>query len=274
MRVSASVGRQFNAFSFLKTYSEVWAGDEISPRGTKCLESADHRLVLSMQHSPITSFKARKLSLKYAKEEFLWYLRADPFDQSIEQHASMWQKIRQPDGSYFSNYGQYLFPKQFGWVVQELARDQWSRRASMVLLKPEHLFAENKDVVCTYAINFSIRHTSLSNRSLHMRVHMRSNDVIFGMTNDVFCFSMLYRMVFAELSASYPDLLPGLYTHLVDSMHVYDRHYIMIQKIIGEGIDGYEYIDMPWPNSWEVIGAVAEGKPNTVTEWGRWLNAA
>lgn len=254
-----------NSAAFIETYEQVMMGDYIYPSGSICKESPDHRLVLNMAHSPFTNFRARKLNVAYAKEEFLWYLRADKFDSSIEKHATTWAKIKQPDGSYFSNYGQYLFPNQFRFVIDELTRDSWSRRASMVLLKPEHLFAGNKDVVCTYAINFSIR-----NMALHMRVHMRSNDVIFGMTNDVFCFSMIYRMVYAILAEGTP-LQPGYYTHLVDSMHVYQRHFAMIEELCADGVAGYTHLDAPWPTAKEAIAAAEQRGLYDHGDWTNWF---
>ena len=249
-----------NALTFLQMYKDVASGEMTYPRGTRCRERTDYMLPIDMRFSPLTSFNARNLNLKYAKEEFKWYMRADKFDRSIEEHATMWQKIRQPDGSYFSNYGQYIWPNQFWFVINELIADEWSRRATIVLLREEHLFHHNTDIVCTYSINFRIR-----DGALDMSVNMRSNDVIFGATNDIFCFSMLYRMVFAYLQRKYEDLMKGVYVHKVDSLHVYERHFDMIKNIIEEGINGYYDVPIPWPTHSEITDC--DGP------WFDWLNA-
>lgn len=173
----------------------------------------------------------------------------DRFDTSIEQHATAWKKLRDTDGGFNSNYGQYIFRgllrgsdhgSQFDWVVDELKRDPDSRRACIVLLNRHHLRQDNVDVVCTYAMSFRIR----QNR-LNMSVSMRSNDVIFGMTNDVFCFSMLHEMLLVFLQSHYPDLRLGEYTHKVDSLHVYQRHFGMLQELVEQGMDGYYHIHVP-----------------------------
>lgn len=256
-----------NAKTFLQVYADVLAGHMTYPRGQKCIEVTDYQFQLDMTQSPLTSFRARNLNLKYAKEEMKWYLGGDKYDKSIEQYASMWKKIRQPDGSYYSNYGQYIFPHQFNFVIAELLNDPWSRRASIVLLKEEHLFSDNSDVVCTYSINFRIR-----NSRLDMSVNMRSNDVIFGMTNDVFCFAMLYRLVYAHLIKN-TTIVPGRYVHKVDSLHVYERHFAMIKQIVDEGLSGYEPIYVPWPKSVEADIAVRYKKPVDHTgEWSQWMN--
>ena len=248
-----------NAETFLQVYQDVLNGAEISPRGLKCLEVIDYKFTLDMGESPFTSFKARNLNVPYAKREMLWYMKGDKFDRSIEEYATMWQKIRQPDGSYFSNYGQYIFPDQFEFVIAELKRDPDSRRASIVLLKKEHLFADNKDVVCTYAINFRIRAGKLD-----MTVMMRSNDVVFGMTNDVFCFSMLYRMVYVSLMP-FVTMSVGTYTHFVNSLHAYERHFKMLREIVDQGMHGYYPVQDVWPTVNEVNG-VYYGL------WRRWLS--
>ena len=250
---------------FLQTYLDVMDGHVVRPRGQECRERLDYSFVLDMNDNPLTSFKARNLNLRYAKEEFKWYLGADRFDSTIEKYATMWQKIRQPDGSYFSNYGQYIFPLQFDFVVNELTRDPDSRRACMVLLKPEHLFHENKDVVCTYALWFAIR-----NGFLHMSVMMRSNDVIFGTTNDVFCFAMLYRMVFAMVRENVAIRI-GTYRHTVNSLHVYARHYGMIEAIVNDGVSGYEEVAIPWPDVDEVKATLKHQYMSGNGDWSEWL---
>lgn len=236
-----------NAIAFLLMYDDLAAGQIVKPRGIPIRECEDYTLTLDTADSPCTSFHERKFNLEYAKAEFVWYLGADKFDHSIDSKSSMWPKLAQPDGSYFSNYGQYIFARpngksQFDWVVEELTRDQDSRRASIVIMKQEHLFADNKDVVCTYGINFRIR-----DGLLNMSVSMRSNDAIFGTTNDVFSFFMLHRMVYGALKLDpYPDLKTGKYVHRVDSLHVYERHWEMLAKIRAEGIRGYYMEPVPY----------------------------
>jgi thymidylate synthase len=228
--------------SFLHVYRDLRNyGRRVAPRGQNILELEDYQFTMRPRER-LTSFKARKLNLAYCIEEFLWYLRGERHDTSIEKHATMWAKIKDPaDDGFNSNYGQYIFgEEQFSWVLAELARDPDSRRAVMVLLQRRHLRETNPDVVCTYGIGFRIREGLLK-----MSVSMRSNDAIFGLTNDVFCFSMLHEMVLTYLRRHYPDLKLGIYTHKVDSLHVYERHWGMLEQLVSDGLDGYERIDIP-----------------------------
>ena len=156
----------------------------------------------------------------------------------------MWSDLRQVDGSWLSNYGQYWFGKAytgFDWVMNSLISDKDSRQAVIPMLSKEHLFPGNKDIVCTYSVGFRIR-----NNRLNMSVNMRSQDAMWGMTNDVFCFSVLHEMVYVALrDTKYDELKMGRYSHKVDSLHVYERHFDMLHQIFYDGETGFYQIGCP-----------------------------
>jgi thymidylate synthase len=268
-----------NVDAMLKLYDLIRRAPIIEQRGMRVKHVRDVAIVLRADQPVITNFKARKFNLNYAKQEWLWYLRADKFDDSIQEHAKAWEKLKQGDGSFFSNYGQYIFsppaaegedrePSQFDYVIETLLEDPGSRRASMVLLQRNHLFADNKDVVCTYAINFGI-----DNGYLEMTVMMRSNDVIFGFTNDAFCFWNLYLFVYTVLRKRMPDLKVGSYTHFANSMHAYEKHFGMLNEICVDARNGTGYtpIQLPAPTFEEVVDFLnkrdGDGQLNSYTSW-------
>jgi thymidylate synthase len=258
-----------NVDVMLRMYRAVVAGYEFEPRGEKC-RNVQNLAVILHPGPIITSFFHRKMNLAYAKREWLWYLGADAKDDSICEHAQLWKKLKQPDGTFFSNYGQYLFAKpeggssQFEYVIRCLKADPSSRRASMMLLSKDHLFMENIDTVCTYAINFTI-----SNGCLDMTVMMRSNDVVYGFTNDAFCFSQLHAFVFKVLQFSMPGLKMGFYTHFTNSMHVYEKHYEMLRNIIGN--PGYKPMVPPQVEAKEALELVLTRGQGGSGEYTKWL---
>lgn len=259
-----------NVDAILKLYKLVANGPEITSRGSKSRNIHNAAVVLQASQPIITNFEHRKMNLAYAKREWLWYLGADPKDASICEYATAWKKLQQADGSFYSNYGQYLFartaekPSQFEYVIRTLRDDPQSRRASMVLLKAEHLYQANTDTVCTYAINFFIEQGHLN-----MTVMMRSNDVIWGFTNDAFCFWNLYQFVYAVLRASMSDLKTGVYTHMANSMHVYDRHYAMISAILLE--PRYIPVTVPRPTGREALQLILSQGKEGEGEYTTWL---
>lgn len=258
-----------NVDAFLKLYKLVNSGPEIKSRDMSTRNIHNVAIVMDAAQPVITNFVERKMNLSYAKREWLWYLGADPKDDSICEHATAWKKLKQDDGSFYSNYGQYIFndtngPTQFEYVIRTLKSDPQSRRASIVLLNQDHLYPENTDVVCTYAINFFI-----DQGHLNMTVMMRSNDVIWGFTNDAFCFWNLYLFVYAVLKSSIKDLQHGVYTHMANSMHVYDRHYNMIKSIINN--PHHKSINVPRPSGEEALKLVLSHGLEGEGEYTTWL---
>lgn len=238
---------EFNRIAFLNLYRSVNTGSIINAK-TEYKEIINSKFSIDSQY-PITSFKERKLNLNYCKAETLWYLRGDRFDTSICDIAGTWQSLIQPDGGLNSNYGQVIFtgPKLIDWVVEELKRDSTSRRAVIILGDPNLLTKENTDHRCTLYISYMIR-----NNCLLQTVHMRSNDVIYGVTNDIFFFGFLHQMVYNYLKSWYPELILDTYTHMANSMHVYKRHYNMLENIISNS-KSWDFIDYPDISSIEEI---------------------
>jgi len=232
--------------TFLQLYHDVAArGVETCPRGQRVLEVEDHMFTMR-PHEKFTSFKARKFNLNYLKTEFLWYLRAEPDDDIITDHAQIWKDIVQPDGTFFSNYGQYWFGPTFNglkWVFDTLVADQDSRRAVIPMLSTNHCFHDNKDVVCTESISFRVR-----GGKLNMSVNMRSQDAVWGLTNDVACFHFLWEMLAKMLRVP-----QGTYTHKVDSLHVYERHFKMLDELLKQGMNGYYEVDVPAISEFEAM---------------------
>lgn len=230
-----------------------------APRGLKTKEILNAQFVVD---DPYMTFECRKLSLKYMKAEALWYLSGDPYNDSILKFAKIWGQIRQDNGEFFSNYGQYWFGKQngFKWVVDQLSRDEDSRQAVIPMLSKDHCFEGNKDVVCTSGVFFNIR-----DGKLNMTVVMRSSDFILGYAYDLPMFTMLHQMVYFQLvNSHYPRLELGEYTHNSISLHVYEKHWVMLEKIANN--EGRYEIDIPMADApYDLISGAFRSK------FGQWL---
>ncbi len=255
-----------------------------SPRGQKVLEVENFSFDLP-PYVRFTNFEARNFNLGYVKKELLWYLRGDRFDTSIADEAKMWGDLINPDGSIDSNYGQYIFRPgkdgviQFDRVVSTLVADADSRRASMVILNSTHLSGSGKDIPCTYSISFRIRERDNLNAGvLNMTVGMRSNDAIFGMSNDVPLFSLIHEMMLHALREFYPKLRYGTYHHHADSFHVYERHFGMLDKLISKD-HPYTLVPCPMISGPDEVRFLRVGVPNlehipNEFEYSKWLKEA
>ena len=167
----------------------------------------------------------RKFSTGYALTEWLWYLSCDRNTNNIGKMAKIWNQISDNKGEVESNYGTYIAP-QWSWILGELTDDRDSRRATIVINQVHHKFSNEKDYPCTQYIQFFIRENKL-----HMGVNMRSNDLIFGLCNDVFTFCLFHQLMLNDLNDRGAELELGSYFHHAGSLHVYERHFNMVSDI-------------------------------------------
>lgn len=249
-------------------FSDTMArGDVIRPRGSLIRELRNTVITLNPRY-PFQGFKARKYNVRYFLAEMRWKLGANKYDETIKNHASMWESVQNPDGSFNSNYGVYWFGQQMGLMkaVMELVRDQDSRRASIPMLADDHLSPETKDTVCTEAVALHIR-----NNRLHMSVHMRSSDQIFGLGTDVPTFSVLQMLALGLLWPNYPSLQLGEITVVAASSHIYERHFKMVEEILKEPISEYTHTILPLPSgSAEAMAIISDRgnpRPNAPLDW-------
>jgi len=249
-----------NIFRDIMTHLAL-EGNVCSPRGSKIKELEDFSITLP-PFVRFMNFEARKLSLPYIRREIRWYLRGDPFDTSIDKHAKIWSHIRSALGNVNSNYGQYIFAeKMINNVLATLAEDPDSRRASIMILNNQHLRdLDSKDVPCTYAVNFRIR-----DEYLNMSVHMRSQDIWFGMGNDIPAFSFLQELMAAIIGVSV-----GTYHHAVDSLHVYERNWESLEEIVN-GSPWLGHVTVPRISGLREGHALMEKRPDIRNQFTKWL---
>lgn len=68
-----------------------------------------------------------------------------------------------------------------------------------------------------------------------MVTSMRSSDVILGLSYDVPAFTIFQELLAKQLSRELGmEIDVGTYTHLSASLHIYERHFKMVEKILDE----------------------------------------
>ena len=141
-----------------------------------------------------------------------------------------------------SSYGQHT---QYENAKAELKKNPESRRAIMIYTRPSmwRAFDENgrSDFMCTNAVQYMIR-----NGKLHAIVQMRSNDSIFGFRND-----RAWQQHVLEKLANDLSIEPGNLFWQVGSLHVYARHYYLVDHYSKTGelnISQKEYNEL-YPDS-------------------------
>ena len=198
---------------------------EVCARGTKQKERIFQSFQITDPSRINITIPQRKFNKNYAIAEWLWYLSSNPNVDNIGKLAKIWVMISDQHSEVESNYGVYLRP-QWNWVKSEIIRDNDTRRATFVINQPHHKYKNPKDYPCTQYVQFFVR-----DDKLHLGVNMRSNDLIFGLCNDVFTFALFQQLMLNELNESGLNLELGSYFHQAGSLHVYERHFDMIENI-------------------------------------------
>lgn len=140
--------------------------------------------------------------------------------------ASIWQAIAAKDGTINSNYGWTVFSSengsQFDQVIKELKKNPESRRAVAIYTRPsmwlEYNWEGRSDFMCTNVVQYVVR-----DGKAHAVVQMRSNDAITGYKND-----RAWQQTVLEEVASHLGLPAGNLYWQVGSLHVYERHFYLV----------------------------------------------
>ena len=208
-------------------------GNISSPRGMKTIELENVWFELTNPKNSTVTLPSRNLSLKYLENELAWYLSGSLNVRDIEGHSSFWSKLANSNGTVNSNYG-FLAMKevhngksQLEWCVDKINADKDTRQAVINYNQPKHKYESNKDFVCTIAQLFRV-----NNNKLDSTVMMRSQDMIFGLSYDLPWFTMLQ-----EELARRTKLEVGKYNHFTASLHVYERHFKMLDEISNDKYD-------------------------------------
>lgn len=204
-------------------------GIESSPRGLKTLELEDVILTVKnpIQENMIITIPERSLNLEYLHGEMNWYLNGSYDVSEISRYSKFWNNLASKSGRVCSNYGMITLKEvfngytQYDWCREKLKEDPQSRQAVMNYNQPKHKFDGNKDLPCTLSQAFRIKENKLTNR-----VVMRASDLVFGYSFDAYWFAYLQNKLAADL-----DVGIGEYIHYAISLHVYERHFDMLEKI-------------------------------------------
>lgn len=202
-----------------------------SPRGMKVKETLGVSFTIKDPRRRWIYNSARGFKHQYAIAEALWYLTGNDSTEWISYYAPFWRDISDDGATANSAYGARIFKphrriadgrfSQWDWAKSELQRDPDSRRAIIHIKSPIDSIDAFKDVPCTLALQFLIR-----DEALHLVVNMRSSDLILGIANDVPAFTILQELMALELGVKL-----GEYIHISNSLHVYERHWDMLDQI-------------------------------------------
>lgn len=139
-------------------------------------------------------------------------------------------------------YGARLFNKysQLDNALEQLIKDPytrqavfniWSHEKDTKIAVNEQGFESTKDTPCS---NFGWFWVDRDNR-LNMKMHMRSNDCLFGMSHiNILEFTVLLEIMYELVKQHHSDIQLGKYYHNVINMHFYENTRSQVEKVLKE----------------------------------------
>jgi thymidylate synthase len=220
-------------------------GERISPTKGDAVELTGVLLELTNPRARLSQTETRGKPYS-CLGELCWYLAKTNDLSFIFYYLPQYKKYA--DGNeIFGGYGPRLFnwkgTDQISNITSLLRRNPDSRKAVIQLFDAQDIVENHKDVPCTCTMQFMLR-----GDSLHMFTNMRSNDALWGVAHDFFCFTMLQEIIARDLGVDV-----GTYKHAVGSLHLYDESIETAKRFLGEGWQSTEAtmpampIGDPWP---------------------------
>lgn len=168
----------------------------------------------------IMTNKIRKMSMRYAVGELLWYLSGNNKLEEIQKYTKAWDRMSDDGETVNSNYG-FCIMNKYGFdqweYVEQMLRDNPATRQAVIHIKAAD-DSTSKDVNCTVCLQFFIR-----DGKLYMTTYMRSNDIWLGFPFDVFQFTAMQVLMSMKLGVGL-----GTYTHVAGSLHLYKRNVVEV----------------------------------------------
>ena len=138
--------------------------------------------------------------------------------------------------TYHDRMVNYHSINQVGFVIDELRRNPYSRRA-VIVIRDVDVDAGNDDPACLQHIQYFVR-----DNKLHCKLLFRSNDACKATFMNAFALIMLQKRIADELGYEM-----GSYTHRANSFHCYESDIGLLEgyvsRICSENEITYDYTD-------------------------------
>jgi thymidylate synthase len=165
--------------------------------------------------------------------ELRWYMSQSLNVNDIAPPVPVvWKQVASSKGMINSNYGWCIFSRRNGYqfhkAIDSLVKNKNSRQAVLIYIRPsmheDSVLDGMRDFMCTYSTQLLIR-----DGKLHHIVNMRSNDVVYGFKGDRFWQDTVLDLALSRLKDTYPDLVKGSLYWNAGSLHVYPKHFNLVQ---------------------------------------------
>lgn len=219
-------------------------GDIVSPRGMETKELLSQKITIIKPWERCIVLPERNDDIVAKVAETLWMLAGRDDIEWLSWYLPRAPKWSDDGQTWRGAYGPRLrkwysdaFTDQIDAVARKLIDDPCTRQAVISIWEPGIDLLPGKDIPCNNWLHFFIR-----NERLYMNVAQRSSDVVWGFSGiDAFSWSILHEMM-----AHWVDAEMGDFTYFISSLHVYEKHYKRLDKILDAYADRTIYdFDLP-----------------------------
>lgn len=197
------------------------------PRGMKIREIFGYTFTINPDDNVVT-IEGFETNVDYAKAELEWYYSGSnriDYSPIIEK---TWKKYSDDGIHVNSAYGHRIFGgytlNQWTWVLDKLREDPDSRQCVININTTFDKEKSTKDFPCTMYMQMFLR-----NGQLDWHTYMRSQDIYYGTRNDIYCFTEMQKKMARELGVQH-----GTYYHHCGSLHIYEKHWDKMDKLLEE----------------------------------------
>lgn len=194
---------------------------------TKFISQVSEKYDISKGEFPITTL--RKTAIKTGIKEIFWIYQKQTNSLAVahELGINWWDEWDIGDNTIGNRYGYTV--SQYHLIdnlLNGLQKDPFGRRHIMNLYQYEDLNSSDGLFPCAYETLWSVR--SLNNELyLDLTLIQRSNDYIMAGYINKIQYVALQMMIAGHLGYK-----PGMFTHFVQNLHIYDRHFEAVNEIL------------------------------------------
>ena len=218
----------------------------------RTLPEAYHKALLALQDAPVIpcpdwNTEQKEVSMTYVVTEPMGepmisrLFFGDP--RSLEQYRQeMLEGIMDFEierGNWVYTYHQ-RYASQYQFIIAELKRNPWSRRAVMDIRSPEDMGSD--DPACWQHAQSFVREGAL-----HCKILFRSNDACKASFMNAFALILLQKKIADTLG-----LPMGSYTHRANSFHCYARDFDLLSGYI-QRIERGDELEYEYEGDWDEL---------------------
>ncbi len=184
---------------------------------------------ISKEEFPIPTL--RNTAIKTGIKEILWIYQKQTSSLRVarEMGINWWEEWNIGDDTIGQRYGATIGRYNLiDRLLVGLIDDPFRRRHIINMFQYQDLFETKGLFPCAYEILFSVRKNN-GELTLDMTLIQRSNDyLVAGYINKI-QYTALLMMV-----AGHCDYKVGKFCHLVQNLHIYDRHFVGVSELLNK----------------------------------------